>query len=518
MVSGETLDSYPIGQISTRAQLMGSTEDTTFWCCSARGNNIYIIKTRADDAGRGPSLGGSPIHNYPVEQNTKSRLIVKFTPHINPTPQQQLLMASLIAIPNELLDGILSRLTTTDLAKICLGCHHLRTIAEPFLYRKVVVGTEFRSTTHSLLLALLNHPMLANSVHKLSLLWVHQSHFPQYLPRHPEGPKELARFNAAALSVGLADDLPSPGSHVMLLLHFLPCLRVLHIRFRYPYSQLTQLLEEQAILPRPTLPIGLQSLRQFTTSYINHSSGCSPLMVLGLLALPSIRILDIFLVSEMEISIADGDADDGAKLDLSSPDFVGTSSVTDLRFGRGDVSSSSLMRIIPIARMLTRFSFGERSTGRRNGFNVAEFWTALQGLRETLQRLAVCFEYYHYTRGDRDATLDTIGSLRDWPVLAEIRCPVSLLLGVGGRQTGMVLRLVELVPRVVREVRITAEEYWSDEETAEQVGEMVKLKNVYGLQRLALVSFPHDGRVEEMRSVCDAASVRLVVISKYDRV
>lgn len=517
MVSGETLDSYPIGQISTRAQLMGSTEDTTFRCCSARGNNIYIIKTRADDEGRGPSLGGSPIHNYPVEQNTKSRLIVKFTPHINPTPQQQLLMASLIAIPNELLDGILSRLKIPDLSKICLVCHHLRAVAEPFLYRTVVVDTEFRSTTHSLLLSLLNRPMLANFVHELSLLWIHLSNIPQYLPRHPEGPMELARFNAAALSVGLADDLPSHGSHVMLLLHFLPCLRVLDIRFRYQYSQLRHLLEEQAILPRPSLPIGLQSLRQFSCSYMNHSSACSPLMVLGLLALPSIRTLDICMFSEIEISIAGGDADDGAKLDLSSPDFVGTSSVTDLRFG-SSVSSSSLMRIIPIARRLTRFSFGERGAGRRNGFKVAELRTALQGLRETLQRLAVCFEYYHYTRGDRDATLDTIGSLRDWPVLAEIRCPVSLLLGVGGRQTGMVLRLVELVPRVVREVRITAEEYWSDEEIAEQVGEMVKLKNVYGLQRLALVSFPHDGRVEEMRSVCDAASVRLVVISKYARV
>lgn len=235
-------------------------------------------------------------------------------------------------------------------------------------------------------------------------------------------------------------------------------------------------------------------------------------MILGLFALPSIRMLDICMVSEMQIDDDDND-DDDAEMDLSSPAFAGTSSVTDLRFSRGEVSSWSLLRILPLPRALTRFSLGECSTRGRSGFDIAELRRALVGVRNTLERLAVCFHDDDFSDGARDMAIETIGSLREWPVLAELRCPLSLLVGGSACETGIALRLVDVVPRVVREVRVASDEFWSDDETVGMLREMVELKSVCGLRRLAVVSVePRWGVEEEMRVVCEAASVALVVV------
>lgn len=428
-------------------------------------------------------------------------------------------MASLLNCPNELLVRILCRLKGRDLATICLVCHHLHTLAEPFLYRNVSLDTWPRwprSRNHSFLLTLLNRPTLVNCVQDLSLQWFFPDDSDMEPADHPEIAEELVRFRATALSVGLLQQPVSNSVQIMLLLHLLPSLRVLNIRFHSPRTIFIDVMEEQATLPRPSLPIGLQSLQHFTCTYSNRYSGASLVMLLGLFALPSIRILDVCLNLGMQFTPDndDGYDDEETRLDITSPDYARTSTVTDLRFSYGGVSAWSVGRILQIPRALTRFSYGQRIPGGRDMFDIAMFRVALQSISQTLQSLVLCFAEDPYVSGAIVAEPETIGSLREWPVLGHLRCPLSLLVGGSGCQIGLVVRLADVLPTVIREVRIASDEYWSDVETGRQMVETVELKYECGLHRLAMVYVQDSWGVEEqLRAVCDAALVALVVVS-----
>lgn len=420
-------------------------------------------------------------------------------------------MASLPALPNELLAGIFLRLKTPDLAKISLVCRQLRIVAEPFLYRVVSLDIRHewpRSRYHIFLLTILNRPVLVNCVEELSLKWSYSLNCIRDPAEHPDVAMEWTRFRAAALSFRLGHQPLSHGPQLLLLLHLLPRLHVLNIIAPGARSIFFDLMEKQAFLPRPRLPIGLQSLREFTCFFSDMHSGISPSMLLGLCTLPSIRVLDVRLIREMQIT----NQRDHTQVNLASPDYVGTSNVTDLRFGYGDVSALSLTRILPIPRALTRFSYGERAAGGRREFNVGEFRVALQSVKGTLQSLAICFDQDEEL-GFRELypELQIIGPLWDWPALTQIRCPLSLLLGKDCVYP--VGRLVDVLPRVIRDVRIEWDWFWPYEENIEQIVEMLELKDVCGLHKLAVVRIDEKGDIEkQMNVVCDAAGVELVVV------
>lgn len=112
----------------------------------------------------------------------------------------------------------------------------------------------------------------------------------------------------------------------------------------------------------------------------------------------------------------------------------------------------------------------------------------------------------------------TVGSLRDWPVLAGIRCTLTVLLGTGPKKT--TARLGALLPEVIFHFATILDSFWSVAEIAYQVVAILQQKQEGELERLAAITALNqvNGRVEALlRGVCKRAGVRLVVPEKCRR-
>lgn len=231
-------------------------------------------------------------------------------------------------------------------------------------------------------------------------------------------------------------------------------------------------------------------------------SGVHPESFLTLMLLPSIRVVDVRMVEDMEI--------DGVDLDQ----WTGVSCVTDLRFGFGDITAGSLRRILMFPKALARFTYGGEASGGRRGFDAPEVGRALQRHRGTLEYLEVGFTDDVDLDEDEDRWSEVeyegvIGSLRGWPALVKIKCDLTLLLGKGPEKA--VGRLVNVLPIVIREFEIDFDCFWTAEQVVEEVVQMLEMKEACGLHSLEVLKINSRVRKfeERLRAQCAAAGVLL---------
>lgn len=91
-------------------------------------------------------------------------------------------------------------------------------------------------------------------------------------------------------------------------------------------------------------------------------------------------------------------------------------------------------------------------------------------------------------------------------LLTEIRCSLSVLVVVTMGGTGFAVRLVDVLPHAIREVRVEPDVFSPSEEYMRQMLEMVTLQDVSGLRRLRVVTAEENWGVEEqLQAVCSAA-------------
>lgn len=408
---------------------------------------------------------------------------------------------ALETLPNELLAGILSHLKCSDLASVSRVSRHLNAVAEPCLYHTVTLNSWSKpgpSPFHIVLITLLSRPRVANHIRDLGLHW-HSTPNVGFL--NDPSPHVLANhftLISAAAAVGLDNPLHSEEAQTILLLHLIPRLEVLNLMPPYEHDLLTTFLQGQA-------STGLQSLREVKYYWDTTENGVNPALLLSLFALPAIRVLDVYFLND-----AEADADTNHTDDLAH--HIGTSTVTDLRFGYGDISPWAFDLILPIPRALTHFTYGAGASGSCRRFDSARFGQALMSAKFTLQSLVLCFadmaDTDDYDDTEEESPLLTIGSLRDWPALCRIRCSLSPLLG---KERETLLQLVDVLPRVIREFDVGLDEFWSYGETLAKVCEMVKGRGEGGLLQLARVGVPVWWGVQgQLKAVCDAAGVAVV--------
>lgn len=101
----------------------------------------------------------------------------------------------------------------------------------------------------------------------------------------------------------------------------------------------------------------------------------------------------------------------------------------------GGVAPWVFQQLLPLARTLTHFSYGDRMPGGLRGFYPSGFARALMCAKATLQSLVLCFAGAD-EGGEVDHMAGAIGSLRDWPVLRSVRCSLAPLSGGGGAAGG----------------------------------------------------------------------------------
>lgn len=229
----------------------------------------------------------------------------------------------------------------------------------------------------------------------------------------------------------------------MLLLHLLPQLHRLALNFNFlnvgiihdfpsHQGQVRPAHLSPAEFPRAALPIGLQVVREII--YEDAWTLTSSLSLIGLFTLPAVR--------KIHLRMRDNLRDDEDIADWQK----GRSGVTDFTF-EGDVVPESLAGILALPRALTHFSYIEPVNSYQH-FDCAVFGRAILPMRETLQSLSVFIDNWPGVRLCGGQKEQSIGSLRDWPVLKSVRCPAALLLGMdkdGG------CSLADVLPRVMSE-------------------------------------------------------------------
>ncbi|KAL0636955.1 hypothetical protein Q9L58_004058 [Maublancomyces gigas] len=226
------------------------------------------------------------------------------------------------------------------------------------------------------------------------------------------------------------------------------------------------------------LPLALRTVRNITVSVPQSIYGLAPPILLSLLRLPQINSLKTGLVQEIEDSFP--------VLHHS------TSTVTKLEI-EFPCSYTTLLHMLQMPKALTHLSY--RRSSLEMDLTPEMLGSALKPVRSSLEHLDIDFE--DSLDEDMDPPHARISSLRLWPALRSLKCPLTLLLGSGLPENS--LRLVE------------------DEEMVRQVVELLHGKSFVApaLQVLTISSVwrlkPQD--VEKLKAVREAVVVKVVMES-----
>lgn len=422
-------------------------------------------------------------------------------------------MTVLQDLPTELIREVFSLLSCVDLGPLCLVSRRFRSIAEPFLYKEVLLARPDKDelAITFFLRAVLDRPTLAGYVRFIDLNWLCPEDSSLDPDSTPETANDINLFDTVAKSLGLPESPWSHGAQIVLLLHVLPNLQEFDFLLPDSCVILDEFIEGTVDIPIASLPAGLQSLRKFRSDWTFDLPGLTPTMLHALLRLPSIREIDVHMESHMHRT------EDPVEALISSVECRGMSSVTNLHLNNCKFKTSLLSGILQQPRALTHFSYHE-CNHRIAGFDITTFREALSHLRPTLQYLCLgSIQALEIRRGgnNNDGERYTIGSLRDWPVLRTVKCLLTTLLG---RPAVATARLVDVVPAVIRELEITRIDDslpamyenargWMLADMTDEIVDLLQRKEAYGLQGLAELtvhtSSPY--AVAEVETVLSAA-------------
>lgn len=377
-------------------------------------------------------------------------------------------MALTKSFPNEITIAILSFLSVDDLARASRVSRDLQALSEPLLYREAFLcpGHAQPSSLYIFIRTLLTpgRERLGSHVRTLMIDWG------GCWPTAPSGlAGEIALFTAAGSRYGIQNLRASSGAQVVLCLHLLPFLTTLDIipsLYEYDFEAF---IESLHATPPTSLPLGLQSLREFNWYSGESDHGVSYTMLLTLMRLPCIRIIDLHIVEEL-------------RGPFPEPDKKGISGLTNLHLSSAAISDTSLARILTLPSALTRFSF---NATHGSDLNLTHLSTALKPLQHSLQHLELGLFHGWNRSGIDELSITKLASLRDWPVLRSVRVAPVALLGVVKEQG-----LAQVLPPGLCAFGILGDYFWSDEEVADMVLVMLgqKEKLLPRLRRLALSS------------------------------
>lgn len=408
------------------------------------------------------------------------------------------------AVPHEIFFQIFSYLVKEDLAAVSIASRRFHAIAEPLYYKHVVLRSADDGNSATaftcFLRSILSRPILGNYVRSLNIA---SGGVCIDFGRDPQNASDTALVTAAARDLGIQCSLTCHGGQLELLFHLLPSIQSLALSLPANTNGFDEFLVQQSFLPTAALPAGLKTLRDI---WFHHNNVVSPKSLLVLLMLPSVRTIHVPDIGNM------GDIGDTTACD-------GRSSVTQLTFGFASIPTLSLTRILGVPRALTHFTYIDRIRDPWR-FDSALFGLALRRFHGTLQ-------YLRLTLGNRsgysphdDLSMDALGSLRDWPVLRSVWCPMSVMLGRWPVLS--TARLVDVLPVVISDLRVGNKVFdrWRYLQVMTQVMEVLEQKKVSGFENLEKITMMMRGRSrvaeEKMRVACAAVRVTLVFIDSTE--
>lgn len=231
----------------------------------------------------------------------------------------------------------------------------------------------------------------------------------------------------------------------MLLLHLLPRLQSLNIK---ELDRREALIDTLVSIPHDKLPAGLLSIHEF--NYQGY--GVTSAFLYTLLRLPCIRSVNVYI----------SDTDDYERITHSNtstgpswPPIYGKSNVINLTIEDFGFVCPAMSRILKIPRALETIGYVTSCTAGE----LRDLGRVLRLLQTTLQAL-----YLTCVVSEMDGRVSaTIGTLRGWPVLHAVTTSLRILMG----RPPSIVRLKDVLPAGIRELKIVSDRSWSMEATVD---------------------------------------------------
>lgn len=398
-------------------------------------------------------------------------------------------MALLQRFPPEILDHVWSNLSSADLITVSRVSRHCNVISAPFLYRAPKLDSD--SSTRYLLLRTLLTPgreWLATHVKSLHVHWNDREAETKDIPA-----SDIALLTLGASRRGLENPFTSEGVQVILLLSLLPSLRVLSMNLIEDDASLLKNMEDDHVdRPLMTLPIRFRSLRQFhwASSNMQRSPGIS--FLLEILSLPDIRI--------MTVQMGAPEVCDALHPTPTITSNSLRSSVTHLTFNNGNIADWWIPGVLQIPLALTHLSLEQFLAAKDR---IPDLRIALQPLKSSLQLLHLDY----CVVGQRKRSTNTIGSLRDWPVLRTVRITPGALM-----VKNFSPNLADVLPECIRDLEFLSDREWPTEELVPELLVLLEQKDkVAGLRTLRVLMTIRKSRevIGKLQVACMKAGVVL---------
>lgn len=393
-------------------------------------------------------------------------------------------MSTLENCPTEILREIFSSLQRTDLVHTSLLSHYFHSVTTSFLYKSVVLFSSAKGI------------LFARTILKRKDLAKHIT--------------EL-QCNRSGTTFELHTDL------VLTLLHAIPNLH------KFTCAPLCVWMFENSIA-RETIPgrstsnsfsIGVQSLREIECGLDMDDDpiddfGVDTAMLIAMMEFPSIRKIR---ASMMELEpLEDLDPCYAAK--------AGTSLVKQLAIIHYELDAKFLNLILQVPQGLTHFSYFDIGY-ERTSLADPEFSVAISHLQATLHFLELDFNEAEIADQDspRQVWVPIVsypaGIFRDWPHLTRIKSPILALLGKP--HTPATLRLVSVLPLVIRELSLDNDLVWKEIDIVGQILDLVESKDAFLLTRLKIIEISHSlldssELQDQVAAACKAAGIEFRVV------
>lgn len=355
-------------------------------------------------------------------------------------------MATIEAMPNEILSSVLSHLGRADLVATSQVSRHFCTLSRIPLYKEPNLPLEFdedgwrpecsdsaQECLGLFLRTLLLSPARETLAHYVQALSMDLECDIESNTRTP-GTDELT---AAASNLGYKDHpLTIQGAQLTLMLRLLPRLTSLDLRSN-PRPRVRYTHFQDSLMSPATLPVALRNIRVFKCIGDPYLTYITPPMLLALLKLPSIREISASVRSNLY-------QDEQFKSALAIA--VGTSRVTKLFLARRSVTPEFIIDVLQVPKSLTHFSCAPYNTFYDREDHVHDLRQALALHKFSLAEL----DLDPWDTTDLDAwKCKTIGTFPEWPVLRTLRLSLVMLLG-DPDNTSSNPGLADMLPRCLR--------------------------------------------------------------------
>lgn len=404
-------------------------------------------------------------------------------------------MTTLDDCPYETIVNIFSFLSQASLANVSLVSRRWHVLSEPVLYREPDLYRH-ENARHTRGIELFVRTLLVPGGERLAThvrsIYMHWNRTVTTVVLTPRRRSNLAIIGAAGWRFGVTHSsvYESPDSQAVLLMHMLPRLRKLELA---PYDERDTFNDFlDTIRPGQAIPLSFRLLTIFDCDWCGNNIGVRPHTVVALMQLPHIRKLN---------ANVNGDFDGPFPANCH-----GTSGVTRLCLGYSPITAGLLAFFLGMPRALERFHYSS---------------IFMDGFAEILWPLRFTLTHLHLNFDDNEEEFDQRMSLRAWPVLRNVGCPLELLLGCAGPADGW--QLAEKLPLSIRKLRVTGwENYsetagWKEEDRLDVVVQMLSKEKqlVPGLVKLTMYGRSHDRLQarelrERLRAACVGARVALV--------